>query len=237
MFEFLDWPPPSGVPAPDLFAAPSLWRWADVPLANKVYLPVPVNRSALPYRRRESLRTLLHTAGTGAPHDRNGTGLLVEAMRLLPRDVKVELTIASHRRLPKVKDRRIKTSVRVMDRYTDLYQDEDAFVMPRKYGGLCLPLNEAAACGMPVIMTDLPPQNEILPGEALVPAAPVSEFMMRSRIRVYETTPRVVAHKITELYRNPDLVAKLSDASNAYADSISWDQMLPVYKRVFEDLL
>jgi glycosyltransferase involved in cell wall biosynthesis len=237
MFEFLDWPLPGRVPGPDLYAAPSRWRWNDLPFENKVFLPVPVNRAALPYARRESLHTLLHTAGTGAGHDRNGTQLVVEAMRLLPKDVDVELTLRSHRPIPKARGRRVRTVARVADRYTEMYDDEDVYLMPRKYGGLCLPLNEASACGMPVVMTDIPPQNELLPPEALLPAQQVDVYTAHAAIEVFETTPQFIADRITELYRNPALVAALSDAADAYADSISWERLAPVYSAVFEDLV
>ena len=253
MFEFLDWPLPPGVAGPDLYAVPSRWRWDDYPFENKVLLPVPVNRDALPYRRRESLHTLLHTVGTGAGHDRNGTALVVEAMRLLPRRVDVRLTIRSHHKVPRARRRRIKTIARIADRYTDVYHDEDVYLMPRKYGGLCLPLNEASACGMPVLMTDISPQSALLPAGALLPAHRVASFATHTdallpaqqagsidahaEIEVFETTPRAIADRITELHADPELVAALSDAADAYADSISWARMTPEYTRVFEELV
>lgn len=36
-------------------------------------------------------------------------------------------------------------------------------ILPRKYAGLCLPMNEALMSGLPVIMTDIEPNNVILP--------------------------------------------------------------------------
>lgn len=235
-FEFLD--APGTHIEPDLWAAPSLWRWDDVPYANKVYLPVPVNRDALVYRRRTELHRILHTAGTVAIHNRNGTDLLLEAMDLLPTDVDVNLHLRSHRGWPGRLPRGVYQSSGVMDRYFDMYDgEEDAFFIPRKFGGLCLPLNEAAACGMPVIMSNVEPQNLFLPADALLDAREVTEFMAKCMIGVYETTPQLIADKIVELYKNPELVAKLSDASNDYADSISWERMRPVYEKVFGDLL
>jgi glycosyltransferase involved in cell wall biosynthesis len=108
--------------------------------------------------------------------------------------------------------------------------------MPRKYGGLCLPLNEASACGMPVLMTAIPPQDELLAPEALLPARKVGSFTAHTAIDVFETTPQAIAERITQLHREPALVARLSDAADAYADSISWNRLGPEYLRVFEDL-
>lgn len=237
-FEFLDGPG-FHLPGPDVYVGASMWRWDDVPYANKVYLPVPVNREVLPYQRKEQLSAILHTAGIPAIHDRNGTELLVRAMTLLPPEVDVQLHLRAHQPLPYCRSLpKIVTSYNVVDRYYDLYEgEEDVYIMPRKYGGLCLPLNEASSCGMPVIMTDVSPQNEFLPPEALLSAREVTEFMAKTMIKVYQTTAEEIADKIIELYHNPELVQMLSEASNAYADSISWENMRPVYLKTFEQYL
>lgn len=246
-YEFLEWLYPSDMPRPDLLAAPSKWNFNKVNVGiQKVFLPVPVNREALPYRRSTELRHILHTAGTGAHEDRNGTSMMRQAMSILPKEVDVHLSIYVQPGMPgqdfavqggngeKVSVQHICT-----ERYYDLYESqEDAYFMPRKFGGLCLPLNEASACGMPVIMTNVSPQDDILPGEALLPSfhAHEKDFEARARIQVWETTPEHIRDKIVELYHNPELVQTLSDAANAYADSISWTQMRPVYDQVFKEL-
>lgn len=236
------------LPAPDMLAAPSLWNFNQVhDKLNSVgikpsieFLPVPVNRTALPYRQRTELRSILHTAGNPAIHDRNGTLLLMEAMSLLPASIPVTLTVHSQQRLDSLdstgRSNRIEIRTHTVDNYTDLYNDEDIYIMPRKFGGLSLPVNEAAACGMPVIMTDLSPQNSFLPPEALLPCHHATSFNAATAINVYETNPIDITKKIIELYENPDLVGQLSDASNAHADSISWENMLPKYMQTFEEL-
>ncbi len=242
-YEFLEYLLPSKMPRPDLFIAPSLWRFEDVPFRNKIYLPVPVNRKKLPYRRREKLETLLHTAGTGAMYDRNGTEIMRQAMDLLPASVDVMLRIygqpgtAGAGYAGQDSDR-VEVFRSTAKTYDELYMGrEDAFFIPRKFGGLCLPLNEASACGMPVIMTDMAPQNSLLPSEALLPVTRQAEFMARSMIEVWTTTPLMVAERIEKLYYNPYLVAELSDASNAYAESISWDKMRSKYLDAFARIL
>jgi len=70
--------------------------------------------------------------------------------------------------------------------------------MPRRYGGACLPMNEALAAGLPVIMTDVDPNNKILPKEWLVSASKKTEFMARIMITVYESNIQELADRLTE---------------------------------------
>jgi glycosyltransferase involved in cell wall biosynthesis len=90
---------------------------------------------------------------------------------------------------------------------------------------------------MPVVMTDVPPQHDLLAAEALLPARKAGSFAAHTEIDVFETTPKDIADKIIELHREPELVAKLSDAADAYADSISWERLAPEYTRVFEKVV
>ena len=237
-FEYLDHVANPHIHKPDLFAAPSMWRWADVPFPNKVYLPVPVARDRLPFRHRTELRTLLHVGGVPVTHDRNGTQRVIEAMRLLPDDVPVKLRLRTQSDVF-VKERyrdRIEVVHEIVPDYWSLYGDEDAMILPRKFGGLCLPFNEASSCGMPVLTTAVDPQVRFFPPPALVPARRVGEFHVRNRINLYDAEPQELADRITYLHRNPHVMAALSLAADRYADSISWERLKPVYEKTFERL-
>jgi glycosyltransferase involved in cell wall biosynthesis len=226
----------NNLPRPDLLLAPSLWHYNNVD-GRKAYLPVPVNRDVLPFKRRTELRTILHTVGKQAIHDRNGTELLMVAMSMLPSSVDVKLIVTSQGHIPNLCPGRVKRRMDSIENYYDLYNEGDIMILPRKFGGLCLPLNEASSCGMPVIMTDLDPQNRFLPPEAMVPAVRKGDFVSKVPIDIMEPSPVEIANKIVELYENPELVGRLSDASNAYAESISWPNMLPKYLEMFENLI
>jgi glycosyltransferase involved in cell wall biosynthesis len=69
-------------------------------------------------------------------------------------------------------------------------------VMPRRYAGLCLPMNEALVSGLPVFMTDISPNNQILPSDWLVSSSKVSTLMTRVKLDVYEADVRELAKKI-----------------------------------------
>ena len=51
-------------------------------------------------------------------------------------------------------------------------------IMPRRYGGLCLPLAEAMTSGLPVFRSSVSPNNE-LPADWLIPG----EFRYRREVK------------------------------------------------------
>ena len=147
------------LPKPDLFLAPSEWNRDKMPWPTK-YLHVPVDRQKFPFKQRTQAKKFLHIAGHRTFGDRNGTAILLDALPMITSDV--EIVIRTQDDLPRpYTDHRL-TIVRedVSDR-RDLYNDEDVLILPRKYGGLSLQLNEALSLGMPAIMLGIPPQNKI----------------------------------------------------------------------------
>src|SRR5581483_7515404 len=70
--------------------------------------------------------------------------------------------------------------------YEDIYKKGSVLVLPRKYGGNCLPMNEALSAGMPVIMSNISPQADFLPDKWLVDAKESDiEFVPRVKIPVF----------------------------------------------------
>jgi glycosyltransferase involved in cell wall biosynthesis len=107
-------------------------------------------------------------------------------------------------------------------------------VMPRRYGGLSLPMQEAASLGMGVITTDLEPQNRWFPPDSLVPASLYAQFRTPvGRIDIHACDPRDLAAKMDEFSRDPGLMAWCSRASEVYAQSISWETLKPQYEELF----
>lgn len=235
-FELLDHLCNPNAPQPDLFMAPSRWRYADVDFPNKIFVPVPVDTERFVYKHRTSAKTFLHLAGNATFEDRNGTLPLIKSWQ----EVKsgANLLIQSPRLInygygaPNIRV----DNTHTVDN-TDLYRTGDVFVFPRKYGGLCLPLNEALALGMPVIMTDLCPQNEFLSPDSLIPAALSKSVFTKTSIDVHEVNQNALAAKIDELVDNPNLVSSLSEQSGELAQTISWKRLAPVYQEVFEAVM
>jgi len=78
----------------------------------------------------------------------------------------------------------------------------DAMVLPRRYAGLCLPMNEALMSALPVFMTDISPNNYILPKEWLVETSLISLFRTKVRIELFEANKEKLANQIDEYVNN-----------------------------------
>jgi glycosyltransferase involved in cell wall biosynthesis len=77
-----------------------------------------------------------------------------------------ELVIKSQEPLkPLLRDPRIRWDSSDPDDRAGLYEGLDALILPHRYGGLCLPMNEALTSGLPVIMSNMSPNDAILPQE------------------------------------------------------------------------
>ena len=191
---------------PTKFLMPSYWmldvmkkRFGD---DKVVYLPPPINPIEFKQARdinliRAGKRHLLHIVGTKAAHDRNGTLDLLSALKLSKADY--TLTIKSQHELPDeymVNDMRLIYSIGNEENIENLYKGYDALILPRRYGGLCLTMNEALMSGLPVLMPDIEPNNKILPKEWLYPATKKSEFTARTIIDVYQSDILKLAERI-----------------------------------------
>lgn len=242
-YEFCKWLSEPDLPRPDLFLAPSLWHFEDWP-EPKMYLPFPVARERLPYRHRTEARRFLHTHGHTAMQDRNGTRSLMQALSYIGQPA--EFVIRSQSRLGTLNHSRarprgvtIRTEQGDVENYWDMYADDcDVLVLPRRFGGQSLPMNEALACGMPVLMLDCPPQNEMLPAECLIPTRARRPLQCQAgTIDCFDVDPRDIARRINDLMGSPELVARLSHMADGHAEAISWRTLGPRYREVLEGLL
>lgn len=239
-YEFLDPRPDHGMPT--LLAAPSTWHYDDVDHPNKILLPVPIALDRFPPRPRPTTAThFLHVTGKPAVDDRNGTGDLLEALRMVRSEITVTITCQEPNYVqqmlrPLPANVRLSVQCADVENYWDLYRDAHALVMPRRFGGLCLPVNEALGAGMPVIMPDVSPNNDWLPREWLVPAIKTGELRVRRKLDVYSVDHRELAAAIDRFATDRTLYARAADDAATTAKSLSWDNMRPVYERAFEDL-
>jgi glycosyltransferase involved in cell wall biosynthesis len=108
-------------------------------------------------------------------------------------------------------------------------------VMPRKYGGNCLPLNEALSSGMPVIMPDISPNNNLLPKEWLVPASIDGYFTPRGRVDLYSTDLNALREKI-EWFKTVN-IGEQSEIADKIAESISWETLKEKYLSAIRSVL
>jgi glycosyltransferase involved in cell wall biosynthesis len=257
-YEFFDWFANPHLPTPDMLIAPSMWNYDVVDQfcrergIQHVYLHCPVNRQELPFRQIPRARKFIHNAGRAAAHDRNGTMSVIHASSMLRTNAEIVIRFQgqqglAHQSTDTIEDyqkfaqivgaKNLTILVSELSNYADSYNDGDVMVLPRRYGGNCLPLNEALSVGMPVLMTDISPNNYLLPKNWLIPSHKVTEFTPRTQVDIYGADPLCLAQKIDEFYRmdEKDMLDE-NDTANGLADSISWDTLRPEYERVFEEL-
>lgn len=227
------------LPRPDVVVLPTIWREGKVP--HHVVLPTPVDRERVPFEQRREARTFLHVAGQRATGDRNGTQLVLQTARHVT--APVEFVIRSQARLSansmraRGRHTRIVAEVENLPDYPEVTAGADVLVLPRRYAGQCLQINEALSRGMPVVCLDRSPENT-WPGTW--PVECYRQRRMRSQAGVLDVVgaiPRNIAAAIDELAESPGLVAELSDLADAHASSISWTALRDDWVAVLEGRL
>lgn len=219
---------------PDMIILPSVWKEAEIRAhaesrgTKVVQLHHPVDRADFPFRQRTTTYPL-HIAGKPAANDRNGTW---EFMQACP-DGRV--TTQSSDLAWNIRRRYRHSDVRTdIQQPQQIYSLGDILVFPRKYGGNCLPLNEALSSGMPVIMTDIEPNNHILPPEWLVPARKTDSFEPRTTVDIFTADVDRLRERIQWVKDN---IESESKRANKIADTISWVTLLPKWQEAIRSIL
>lgn len=237
-YEFLPHLNNPGITSPTLFAAPSLWHYFGTGLLNKIHLPVPIatDRFEVNPHPPEVAQVWMHPVGRPAVHDRNGTEDLIAALPL----VRSEITMIFRCQRPGyvqslLKGKDIPQHITVLvddsapEHYWDNYQGVDAVVLPRRYGGLCLPANEALGTHVPVLMPNIDPNNRWLPPDWLFLGKQTSEFQACNPVQVYYSPPSNLAIAIDRMSSEPATYAKAVREAARLARHHSWDALLPKY--------
>lgn len=206
-WEFTDYLLRPNLPLPDLLVNHSYWNldkqrtiWPDI----TEYCPTPLfiedfNKNFTVNIARSGKKRFLHVAGRKTHLDRNGTEDLLEAVKLIPKEIDFELVIKTQTvAIPDVIDSRITIDNSSPVDERELYCNFDAMILPRRYAGASLPMNESLASGLPVIMTDIDPNNSILPSFWLVPADKSTTFMARTLVDVYSARRVDLAARIAQ---------------------------------------
>lgn len=245
---------------PDAFISPSIWHYEDVQKYCSdnnllhTYLHSPVDRKQFPFRKIGQAKTFIHSAGRTAAHDRAGTYSVIEASKYLKSDAKIIIHFQgeqglAHQLTSTTQDyidyaenfgdlSKIEFLFKDFDNPADIYKQGDVYVQPRRYGGNNLPMGEALSSGLPMIMTDLSPNNQFLPKEWLVPAYKKSSFTPRTIIDIYEADVKLLAERIDWFASlNKEQIFAENQKANALAEQISWTTLLPKYKAFFEQVI
>jgi glycosyltransferase involved in cell wall biosynthesis len=240
-YEFLEYLLEPFNPMVDVLVAPSLWNYDKVEALRKhklIHLPPPTDGSQFNNIRKNNLKQtnkLLHIVGKPAVHDRNGTLSIIKAMDYVNKNI--SLVIKSQyeiEELENIENKNITIDYNHYENAIDLYDGYDAMILPRRYAGLCLPMNEALMAGLPVIMTDISPNNTILPNKWLAKSEKIGEFKARAMIDIFEANPEDLADKINKLYEK-DISDEKVEAYEIGYNNFSYGVLYQKYIEAFEN--
>ena len=228
-------PEGADLPHPTEWWWPTSWRREELPPGPVVPVPMPnvANVAADPH---EGPLKILHVVGKRAHLDRNGTDIFLQSLRssTQPMEVTIHAFDGGVGDVP----RRKHLTYRVVDKMvTDLwsmYADQHLLVMPRKYGGLCLPALEAAASGLAVMMTDCSPNYE-LASLFIGPRRWLKMNVAAGEIRYAEVNALDLAAELDRIARNRTLVADGQRQSHTMVPR--WDDWRRRYLDAFARLI
>ena len=224
-YEFLDYLANPNQTLPDVLVAPSLWNFEDVvdkfgDKTSVVHLPPPTDinlfSQAREINKSKTHKRLLHIAGKAAVKDRNGTNTVIEMLNYSSGDY--ELVVKTQSQLDiKSNDPRLTIDASSPDSHQSLYEGFDAMILPRRYAGLCLPMNEALISALPVFMTNISPNNRVLPSDWLFESTKIDQLQTRTMLDVYNGDAKMLAKLVDDYYDLdiPNLKNKAFDLGNS----------------------
>ena len=248
-YEFLNYFRDGSLPKPDILALPSMWNADRINTLRipTTYLPVPFPEVQVPSGGSGGTRTFTHITGRPAVYDRNGAMQFLNACLMIGDRFHYEIFIQAPKEHNAEKTfHEIKSTLdfaksQLGDNLTvhfdvpnnnEMYKG-DVLVLPRKYGGLCLPMQEGLSHGLPVIMPKISPNDTVLPHEWLVDAFEVGNLETHSKIPIYSVDVVDLANKMLEVMANVDDYSKWAID---LAEKHSWKRMRPKYHALFKRL-
>lgn len=218
---------------PDEWWWPTSWRLGRLPPGR--VMPVPMDRRVVQHERDDVLR-VVHVIGKRAWADRNGTDLLVQAVRMFNQPIRLTFHSIDEGlpQFPRVQDVEYVMNLSAIDDLWAMYQNQDVLLLPRRYGGLCLPALEASASGLVVAMSDTSPNDE-LAAVRFGGAVRRNLDLAAGLVPEFESSPPNIADAVNRLAANE---RNLEAARVEQAALLpTWDEWRPKYLEAFERLI
>ena len=220
-YEFLEHIDKPEMDLPDVMLAPSVWNIENVrsiidPSKTKLlHIPPPTTFSLFDQAREVNLskdhNRLLHIAGKIAAKDRNGTQIVLDMLKYSKADYELVIKVQKGDAIV-CNDPRVTIDTGNVKEREDLYSGFDGMILPRRYAGLCLPMNEALMSGLPVFMPNISPNNDVLPSEWLTEAKRDGSFRAKSRIDLYEADSRKLAELVDNYINSNNKINQKQEA-------------------------
>lgn len=226
---------------PDQWVWPTAWMREGGDFAQRIggpVLPVPAPNEypkdiAAATFDDETLR-VLHVAGHRAIGDRNGTDLVIEALANIRAKVHVTI-IGQDGWLPELNRIGKQVTIELNDRGVedrwDLYKNQHVTLLPRRYGGLCLPAIESTVCGIVPMMPDVNP-NRMWPIHPVHSTNGRLQRVKYGHVRTRVTKPLDIAREIDSLAHHRDKLLERRRDCLAWAKTNTWDHWRHDYEQV-----
>lgn len=224
-----EWMRPEWAAEPSAWWAPTSWRLDHLPEGTKV-VPVPVSHRGPQAEREPGPFRWLHITGAGE-HDRNGTRAVLDAARAL--DPGQTVTIHTQFAGYESSSPRVTIDHTNADRW-EMYDGFDALVMPRRYAGLCLPVLEALGSGLPVVMTNMSPQNTDWPVETVATEGGRPVQLWGRQIPTGNAVVRLLAEKMNRWMAAPSDVDVWRKRTAEYVAENCWEVRAPQIRAELE---
>lgn len=214
---------------PTQWWAPTTYRLIRLPSTTRVVpVPVPTDRFTIHESSTDGPLRWLHVAGAQTISDRNGTRAVMSALHAVQRPTRITVRTQTPLELGSVMPR-----VQLLQRFDNvrdywrIYDDADVLVMPRRYAGLCLPTIEAMGAGLPVVMTDMAPQNVDWPVALTRTYAGAPLRMMGGQVETGDADAVALAELMDTWDEDRSIVGYARARAIAWAADHSWEAMRP----------
>lgn len=212
---------------------PTTWRLDQMPMSATV-LPHPIDIDVFtPFERNEE-PTFVHLTGP-AMLDRQGTNLVLSALQYVEQSCVVMIRRSDHSLVSdRVGNVRIEWLPAAADHWEAIPSGAWALIQPRRYGGLSLCIQEAAARGMFTIALDREPEStfyeQVTMRVAMTEEQPYP--MAGGEVGVGDTDPRRLAAAIDEFVDHELTTGINWSRPRAWAEEHSWGKLLPDYETI-----
>lgn len=241
-YEYLDHLNRSDFALPDVFLGPSLWNFDHMTelfgsKTNVTYLPPPTDHTLFNKVRENNLsknhNRILHIGGKAASEDRNGTKSVIDMLKYSEEDFQVVVRTQTPLDI-KCDDPRLVIDNTDSESREDMYDGFDAMILPRRYAGLCLPMNEALMSGLPVFMTDISPNNKILPQEWLVKSNKIGILKTRAVLDVHAADPKSLARMVDDYMKQKSKIVEKKQAFEIAMNNFAAENLKQKYLDILE---
>ena len=241
-YEYLDHLNRSDFALPDVFLGPSLWNFDHMTelfgsKTNVTYLPPPTDNTLFNKVRENNLsknhNRILHIGGKAVSEDRNGTKSVVDMLKYAEEDFEVVIRTQTPLDI-KCDDPRLVIDNTDSESRENMYDGFDAMILPRRYAGLCLPMNEALMSGLPVFMTDISPNNKILPQEWLVKSNKIGILKTRAVLDVHAADPKSLARMVDDYMKQKSKIAEKKQAFEIAMNNFAAENLKQKYLDILE---